>query len=165
MSTLAPELAISLVDYGDANDAAALIDLLDAYARDAMGGGEALPAAVRERLVPALAEHPGAFSLIARVGGQAAGLANCFTGFSTFAAKPLVNLHDLAVSPQFRGRGLGRALLAEVEAEARRRGACKLTLEVLGGNAPAIALYASEGFAQYGLDPAMGSAQFWEKKL
>ncbi|MGN6501063.1 MAG: GNAT family N-acetyltransferase [Tsuneonella sp.] len=165
MSTLAPELTISLADYRYANDAVVLLDLLDGYARDAMGGGEALPGDVRERLVPALAEHPGAFSLIARVGGQPAGLANCFTGFSTFAAKPLVNLHDLAVSPQFRGRGLGRALLAEVEAEARRRGACKLTLEVLGGNAPAIALYASEGFARYGLDPAMGSAQFWEKKL
>ncbi|MGN6277655.1 MAG: GNAT family N-acetyltransferase, partial [Sphingomonas sp.] len=71
----------------------------------------------------------------------------------------------LAVLPRYRGQGIGRALLAAVEQEAKRRGACKLTLEVLGGNAPAIALYAAEGFAQYGLDPAKGSAQFWEKTL
>lgn len=165
MSTVATEVTIALADYRDPGDAAVLVELLDGYARDAMGGGKALPAQVRERLAPALAEHPGAFSLIARVDGQPAGLANCFAGFSTFAARPLVNLHDLAVLLRFRGRGLGRALLSAVEAEAKRRGACKLSLEVLGGNAPAIALYAAEGFAHYGLDPAMGSAQFWEKKL
>jgi ribosomal protein S18 acetylase RimI-like enzyme len=141
------------------------VDLLDAYARDPMGGGEPLSPDVRERLADALAEHPGAFSLIARVGGEPAGLANCFTGFTTFAARPLVNLHDLGVMPRFRGHGVGRALLRAVEAEAERRGACKLTLEVLAGNSTAIALYAAEGFARYGLDPAMGNAQFWEKKL
>ena len=165
MSTVAPALSIALADYADPADAAVLVELLDAYARDAMGGGEPLSADVRERLPSALAAHVGAFSLIARVDGEPAGLADCFTGFSTFAAAPLVNLHDIAVLPRFRGRGIGRALLAAVEAEAKKRGACKLTLEVLSGNSPAIALYADAGFAQYGLDPAQGTAQFWEKKL
>jgi len=159
------EVVIALADYADPADAVALVELLDAYARDPMGGGEPLRSEVRERLPSALAAHPGAFSLIARVDGEPAGLANCFTGFSTFAAAPLVNLHDIAVLPRFRGRGVARALLAAVEAEARERGACKLTLEVLSGNSPAIALYADVGFAQYGLDPAHGAAQFWEKKL
>jgi ribosomal protein S18 acetylase RimI-like enzyme len=165
VTTLAPVVTIALADYRDPADAALLVELLDAYARDPMGGGQGLTPDVRERLVPALAEQPGAFSLIARVGGEPAGLANCFTGFSTFAARPLVNLHDLAVLPRFRGQGIARALLGAVEAEAKKRGACKVTLEVLGGNLPAITLYQEAGFARYGLDPTAGSAQFWEKKL
>jgi ribosomal protein S18 acetylase RimI-like enzyme len=56
-------------------------------------------------------------------------------------------------------------MLAEVEAIARERGACKLTLEVLQGNAPAIKLYERIGFAGYQLDPAMGQAQFLQKWL
>lgn len=52
-----------------------------------------------------------------------------------------------------------------VEEEARSRGACKITLEVLGGNEGAKALYASLGYGNYALDPEAGTAQFWEKKL
>ncbi|WP_240504400.1 GNAT family N-acetyltransferase [Tsuneonella mangrovi] len=165
MTALAPDLTVAKADYNDRSDAEALVALLDAYARDPMGGGEPLAEEVREQLVPALAEQSGAFSLIARVRGKPAGLANCFMGFSTFAARPLVNIHDIAVLAEFRGQGVGRALLDAVEAEARARGACKLTLEVLSGNEPAIAAYRKAGFAQYGLDPAMGTAQFWERKL
>ena len=165
MSTLAPELTITLADYANPLDAAEVVRLTDAYARDPMGGGAALPSEVRERLVEGLAAQPGAFSLIARVDGEPAGIANCFTGFSTFAARPLVNVHDLGVRSEYRGRGVGRALLAAAEAEARQRGACKVTLEVLSGNEAAKALYAAVGFEGYGLDPAAGTAQFWVKKL
>jgi GNAT superfamily N-acetyltransferase len=165
VSTLAPELTITLADYADPVDAADVVLLTDAYARDPMGGGESLPREVSDRLADGLAAQPGAFSLIARIDGEPAGIANCFTGFSTFTARPLVNVHDLGVRPEHRGRGVGRALLAAVEAEAQRRGACKITLEVLSGNEPAKALYAAVGFEGYGLDPAAGTAQFWAKKL
>ena len=165
MSTLAPELTVALADYADPLDASDVVNLTDAYARDPMGGGAPLLPDVRERLVDGLATQPGAFSLIARVDGEPAGIANCFTGFSTFAARPLVNVHDLGVKAEYRGRGVGRALLGAIESEARRRGACKVTLEVLSGNAPAKALYAALGFATYALDPGSGTAQFWEKKL
>ena len=137
MSTLAPELTIALADYADPLDAADVVRLTDAYARDPMGGGAPLPPEVCDRLAEGLAAQPGAFSLIARVDGEPAGIANCFTGFSTFAARPLVNVHDLGVKAEYRARGVGRALLEAVESEARRRGACKVTLEVLSGNAPA----------------------------
>jgi ribosomal protein S18 acetylase RimI-like enzyme len=56
-------------------------------------------------------------------------------------------------------------MLAEVERMARDRGACKLTLEVLSGNAPAWRLYQRIGFAGYQLDPALGSARFLQKWL
>jgi ribosomal protein S18 acetylase RimI-like enzyme len=162
---LAAELTVELADYADPHDAADLLAALDAYARDPMGGGKPLPEEVRGRIVPGLAATPGAFSLIARLDGTVAGMANCFTGFSTFAARPLVNIHDLGVMPEHRGRGVGKALLAAIEAEAERRGACKVTLEVLSGNEWAKALYRSLGYANYALDPAAGTAQFWEKKL
>lgn len=165
IETLAPSLTVNLADYTDPVDASAVVDLLDAYARDPMGGGEPLTDETRAHLVERLAQHAGAFSLIARVEGVPVGLANCFTGFSTFAARPLVNLHDIAVLPDHRGRGVARALFAAIESEARKRGACKVTLEVLSGNDRACALYADLGYGQYALDPAMGSAQFWEKKL
>jgi ribosomal protein S18 acetylase RimI-like enzyme len=56
-------------------------------------------------------------------------------------------------------------MLALVDAIARERGACKLTLEVLQGNASAMRLYERVGFAGYQLDPAMGQAQFLQKWL
>jgi ribosomal protein S18 acetylase RimI-like enzyme len=163
--TLAPATTLRLADYGDAGDAAAVVALLDSYAQDPMGGGMPLEPAVRERLVAALGDFPGAFSLLAFEGDVAVGLANCFTGFSTFAARPLVNIHDLAVLPRARGRGVGRLLMQAVEVEARKRGACKVTLEVLAGNDRAKALYAALGYGNYALDPQAGTAQFWEKKL
>jgi ribosomal protein S18 acetylase RimI-like enzyme len=165
VNTLAGDLVVELADYGDPRDAADLVMLLDAYARDPMGGGAPLDPGTRAAVVPGLAATPGAFSLIARLDGEPAGLANCLTGFSTFAAQPLVNIHDMAVLPEHRGRGIGRALLRAVDEEARRRGACKITLEVLSGNEPAKALYLALGYGDYQLDPAAGHALFWQKKL
>jgi GNAT superfamily N-acetyltransferase len=162
--TLAPALTIALADYRNARDAAEVVALLDAYARDSMGGGEPLADAVKARLTDDLAANPQAFSLLARLDDHAVGLANCFMGYSTFAAAPLVNIHDLAVLPETRGKGVGKAMLAAVEAEALKRGACKITLEVLSGN-PARHLYAREGYGDYQLDPATGQALFWQKRL
>ncbi|MCJ2179853.1 GNAT family N-acetyltransferase [Novosphingobium album (ex Hu et al. 2023)] len=160
-----PAVTVRLADFGEASDAGAMVALLDAYARDPMGGGTPLDPAVRERLAAALKAFPGAFTLLAFDGEDAVGLANCFTGFSTFAARPLINIHDIAVKPGARGKGIGRALMQAVEQEARARGACKITLEVLGGNERAKALYAALGYGNYALDPATGTAQFWEMKL
>ena len=86
-------------------------------------------------------------------------------GFSTFACRPLVNIHDVVVVAGQRGRRVGEKMLALVEQIAAGRGACKLTLEVLPGNASAVRLYERIGFAGYQLDPAMGSAQFLQKWL
>jgi len=157
--------AFALVDYADPDDARDLVALLDGYARDPTGGGEPLSDHARENLAAALAATPNAFSLIGRVDGEAVALANCFTSLSTFACRPLVNVHDLAVAPGWRGRGIGRALLAAVAAEARSRGACKVTLEVLEGNAAARRVYERAGFAPYALGETFGSALFLEKKL
>jgi GNAT superfamily N-acetyltransferase len=165
VTALAPALTVELADYSDPRDAADIVELLEAYARDPMGGGEPLGQEVRDEVVPGLAATPGAFSLIARVDGQAVGLANCFTGFSTFVAKPLINVHDMTVISSYRGQGIGRALLEAVDSEARRRGACKITLEVLSGNDRAKRLYLALGYGDYQLDTETGHALFWQKRL
>jgi GNAT superfamily N-acetyltransferase len=98
-------------------------------------------------------------------GDTPVGLVNCIEGFSTFACQPLVNVHDVVVLASHRGQGVAAQMLARVEQLARERGACKLTLEVLSGNASANRLYARLGFVNYQLDPAMGHAQFLQKWL
>jgi ribosomal protein S18 acetylase RimI-like enzyme len=101
---------------------------------------------VRERLVPGLAAHPTSRAWLAFDGEEAVGVCVGFLGYSTFAAQPLLNIHDLAVLPGHRGRGVGRALLAAAEQGARAENCCKLTLEVLEDNLPARALYEAFGF-------------------
>lgn len=159
------DLHICQADYADPAHACAVVELLDAYARDAAGGGKALSEFAKNHLVKELAARPQAFSVLAFDGDQPVGLINCIEGFSTFACRPLVNIHDVAVLPSYRGRRVGEQMLALVDAMARERGACKLTLEVLQGNRSAIKLYERVGFAAYQLDPAMGQAQFFQKWL
>ena len=156
---------IRLADYTDPKDAAWVVELLDIYARDPMGGGAPLADDVRVNLINRLQEQPSVFSLLAFSDDMAIGLMNCVWGFSTFAASPLMNIHDLIVSPEARGKGVGKALFAQVEKIARDKGACKITLEVLSGNHPAKALYASLGYGDYVLDPEQGAALFWQKKM
>ena len=163
---MAPDaLSVRPADYHAAADRAALLALLDSYAQDPMGGGAPLPAEVRARLCDDLARLPSAVSFIAWLDGQAVGLANCFEGYSTLKAQPLLNLHDLVVLPRQRGRGIGQALLAACEAHARQRGCCKLTLEVLSGNQRALRSYQQFGFAPYVLDPREGHALLMQKWL
>jgi ribosomal protein S18 acetylase RimI-like enzyme len=171
MSLNAP-LLICRADYANPAHARALLALLDAYAQDPMGGAEPLSAYARTHLVAELAARPQAFSVLAfdrahdgADHSRPVGLVNCMEGFSTFACRPLVNVHDVVVLPGHRGQRVGQQMLALVEEMARERGACKLTLEVLQGNASAIRLYQRIGFAAYQLDAAMGSAQFFQKWL
>jgi GNAT superfamily N-acetyltransferase len=155
---------IRRVDYTQPDQAAALVALLDAYARDPLGGGEGLSEEARRNLVPRLAAMPHALSLLAYAEAEAVGLLNAFETLSTFAARPVLNVHDLAVTAAWRGRGIGTRLLEAATEFARARGSCKLTLEVLSRN-PAAGLYRRAGFRPYQLDPAHGTAEFWEKPL
>jgi GNAT superfamily N-acetyltransferase len=154
------------VDYKHPQDRAALTALLDHYARDPMGGGEPLAAQALARLCDDLAQRPFAFSFIAQsAAGEAVGLANCFEGYSTFKAAPLINIHDIVVHSGWRGQGVGQLLMQAVEQEARQRKACKITLEVLTGNSVAMKSYERFGFAPYALDPSAGTATFMQKCL
>jgi ribosomal protein S18 acetylase RimI-like enzyme len=141
-------MSVSIVeaDLANAAHAAALVDVLDSYARDPIGAGSPLAAEVRNTLIPGLRAHPTTVVFLAWDGPQAIGIAICFRGFSTFRARPLLNVHDLAVVPERRGTGVGRQLLAAAEDRARQMGCGKLTLEVREDNGRARGLYSSFGF-------------------
>jgi len=160
----AAAITVRRADLDDAGDAAAIVQLLNAYASDPRGGGEPLTAAVQQRLVAGLRAHPGARVWLAFDGTAAVGVCAGFIGYSTFRAQPLLNIHDLAVLPGRRGRGIGRALLAAAEAHARAADCCKLTLEVQDDNTPARQLYERFGFqdVRYG---ESGPTRFLGKPL
>lgn len=156
-------------DLSRAEHAQAVVRLLNEYALDPMGGGQPLPAFVQANLAAELHKRPNAHVLFALDGStgseQAVGMLVCIEGFSTFACQPLLNVHDIIVTASYRQRGIGGQLLAQAEALAVKLGCCKLTLEVLSGNVGAQKAYRAAGYAPYELDPQMGSAQFWQKRL
>lgn len=142
-----------------------VLEMIDAYARDPMGNGRPLPDPVKKELIPGLRNHPTTLIFLAWCDGRAVGIAVCFIGFSTFAARPLINIHDLAVLPQGRGNGVARKLLAAVERKAREMNCCKVTLEVLENNRRALKVYAAAGFARATYTEAAGGALFFAKQL
>jgi ribosomal protein S18 acetylase RimI-like enzyme len=152
-------LNVFLADLDDAAHAAAVVELLDMYSRDRFGDAKPLEKRVREGLLPGLKSAQAA-CFLAQSEGEFVGLAICLPSFSSFRARPLLNIHDLAVVPGLRGRGIGRALLAAIEAEGQRRGCCKLTLEVRADNAVARELYRRCGFR--GTEP---ETLFWSRPL
>lgn len=145
--------------------AEAMVQLLDEYALDPMGGSQGLSDYVKTNLPVELAKRKTVRVILAFVDTKPAGLVVCLEGFSTFACKPLLNIHDVIVALAYRGRGLSKLLLQKAEAIALELGCCKLTLEVLEGNHIAQSAYKACGFSGYELNPQMGKALFWEKKL
>ena len=95
-------------------------------------------------------DHPMAEVLLAHWSGEAAGFAVYFRNFSTFLARPGIYLEDIFVEPTFRGRGIGKALLARVANIAVQRGCGRLNWAVLDWNRPAIDFYRSLGAVPLG---------------
>jgi GNAT superfamily N-acetyltransferase len=98
----------------------------------------------------AIAEHlfgatPRAEVLIAEWEGAPAGFALFFHNFSTFLARPGIYLEDVFVHPEYRGRGIGKALLLELARLARERGCGRFEWAVLDWNEPSIRFYESLG--------------------
>jgi GNAT superfamily N-acetyltransferase len=89
--------------------------------------------------------NPWAEVVIARVGSQPVGFAVWFFSYSTFLARPGLHLEDLFVLPQWRGRGIGRALLAHLAKIAVARECGRMEWSVLDWNEPAIRFYRSIG--------------------
>lgn len=147
-------------DLDNHSHAAGVVACIDAYALHPMGGATPLPEDVKAGLIPGLKAHPAKLVLLALHAQEPVGVAVCFFGFSTFAARPRLNVHDLSVLPAYRGRGIGRSLLETVIDCARKRGCCGVTLEVRADNEPAKHLYKALGFSDW-----LAPLAFWERKL
>jgi len=143
----------------------AVVALLDAYAQDPMGNGQPLSADIQRDLIPGLQQHPTTLIFLAFQNHEAVGIATCFRGFSTFAARPLINISDFYVLPARRGQNIGQMILTEVENKARNMGCCKITLEVQENNHRAQRIYQAAGFSRAVYVEAAGGALFLSKAL
>lgn len=89
--------------------------------------------------------RPQAEVIIAMADGVPAGFALFFSNYSTFLAREGIYLEDLFVKPAFRGRGIGKQLLAHLARVAVERGCGRLEWSVLDWNEDAIRFYESLG--------------------
>lgn len=168
-------IAIKLVDLADARVQTAVVELLDHYSQHEMGSNAPLTDDVKQRLIAGLRAHPmsrvfiayhvahesAAHDRAANVPEQPVGIAVCFVGFSTFKAKPLINIHDLAILQGYRGQGIGSQLIDAVTNYARSLGCSAVTLEVRADN-PARQLYHKKGFETLG-EPLASDATLFGK--
>ncbi|MEH3053547.1 MAG: GNAT family N-acetyltransferase [Patulibacter minatonensis] len=151
---------VAEADLSEPADGAAIVACIAAYAADPMGGGYELSHEVREAMVPGLRATPAARVWLARAGARPLGVCVVLQGYSTFAARPRWNVHDLAVVAEARGLGIGRRLLTAVVDAATDAGCSAVSLEVRRDNAPARGLYTSLGFGEG--DDAM---DFWVRPI
>jgi GNAT superfamily N-acetyltransferase len=77
--------------------------------------------------------------------GQATGFALYFYNYSTWRGRQGIHLEDLFVLPEFRGQGIGKALLSRVAARAAEQGCVRLQWDVLDWNQTAIDFYQGMG--------------------
>ena len=160
-----PELSVIQADLSQPEHQQAILHLLEAYSQDPMGDGHPLSEQARRDVIPGLRDHPTTLVFLACADSDPVGFAICFRGFSTFAARPLLNIHDFFVVPSLRGTGTGRLLLEAVEEGAREIGCCKLTLEVQENNARARGIYEAAGFRQMVYVPEAGGSLNLSKPL
>jgi GNAT superfamily N-acetyltransferase len=125
----------------DAETIATLIRELAVYER-LEDQAKAAPEALTRHL---FGKQPAAEVLIAEVDGAPVGFALFFSTFSTFRGQPGLYLEDIFVRQEFRGRGIGRALLASVARVAVERDCGRLEWSALDWNTPAIEFYRSHG--------------------
>jgi len=162
---VAVEVQIVDANLDNPGHAAALIEMIDAYMRDPMELNAPAPEQVKRDLVPGLRGHTSCRVLLAYQGGRPIGFSICFIGFSTFNARPLINIHDIFVDASARGIGVGWKLLERIEAMAREMNCCRISLEVREDNARARALYSKFGMGRALLGPDRVPMEFWWKPL
>lgn len=143
-----PSATIKVVR-GDLQDPVAqesFLTLLDAYMRHPMGDSRPMRDELRPILIQDLKANPHCHVFFAVDGNQHVGIAICFQGYSTFNARPLINIHDLFVQEEYRGQGVGLELLKAVERFGRKFNCCRITLEVHNENHRARSVYDQFGF-------------------
>jgi GNAT superfamily N-acetyltransferase len=134
-------IAIRPARASDAPQILAFIRALAIYEREP----DAVAATEADLLRDGFGPNPFYFCLIAESDGIPAGFALYFFNYSTWLGRPGLYLEDLFVLPEFRGLGLGKALLQRVAAIAVEKHCLRLQWEVLDWNTPAIDFYRAMG--------------------
>jgi GNAT superfamily N-acetyltransferase len=125
----------------DVGQILAFIRALAAYEREP----DAVTATEADLLRDGFGPNPFYHCLIAQHDGKPAGFAFYFFNYSTWMGRPGLYLEDLFVQPEFRGLGIGKALLERVAAIAVENNCPRLQWEVLDWNTPAIDFYRASG--------------------
>lgn len=146
------------IDLENSEHADAMLHLLDLYMQDPMGSSAPMPVEMRPRILEGLKNYQSYLGFLVQAGEAYVALANCNKNFSTFKAKPLINIHDFVVDPVYRGKEIGKFLLDEIARYGEENGYCRINLEVRNDNASAQKLYLKAGFAE--CNPPM---YFWER--
>lgn len=139
--------------------AESFLRLTAAYMADVMGGADAWTDEQKEKVIQDMRTQSCTLVLLAKVGDEYVGICTCFFAYSTFLAKPLLNIHDIYVDVPFRGNGVGKRLVQACEDTAAKLNCGKITLEVRKDNLNARDLYKSQGYKE-----APHSMLFWTKK-
>jgi len=137
-----------------------VLELLSDYMEDKMGNGKPMPVDLGPKIIEGLNQHAAYIGFFVCIEKEFVALANCNLNYSTWQAKPLINIHDFIVSASYRNQGIGTFLLNEIEIYAKENGCCKLNLEVRQDNPKAQNLYKKVGFKE--CEPPMF---FWQKKM
>jgi GNAT superfamily N-acetyltransferase len=125
-------------------DAATILDLIRAlaiYEREP----DAVSATEEDIVRDGFGANPKFRCVIAEWDGQAAGFAFWFYNYSTWQGRPGLYLEDLIVKPEFRGKGIGKALLLHLARVAADENCGRFEWSVLDWNTPAIEFYESLG--------------------
>ena len=137
-----------------------VLELIDHYMSDPMGNSPLLNNKEKIILLEGLKNHSFSFILFVSVEEVIVGMVTCFINFSTFKARHYLNIHDIIILKDYRGKGLGRKLLEKCISISMDRNYCKITLEVREDNYNAKQLYKNLGFNES--EPVM---HFWTKPL
>ena len=140
------KIEFAFCDFGNEYHCTMIAELINQYIEDPMGGGKPLGKLQQLRMVDGLANHQSCLVLFATIEETIVGMATCFINFSTFKAKPYINIHDILIDKDFRGNGFGKKLLEQIVLIAKERKYCKITLEVREDNQIAQNLYTELGF-------------------
>ncbi|HUX43635.1 MAG TPA: GNAT family N-acetyltransferase [Terracidiphilus sp.] len=125
----------------DAPQILAFIRALATYEREP----DAVTATEADLLRDGFGPTPFYSCLIAETDGLPAGFALYFFNYSTWLGRPGLYLEDIFVLPEFRGRGIGKALLQQVAAVALQQRCLRMQWEVLDWNTPAVDFYRAMG--------------------
>src|SRR5258708_3133164 len=151
---MSKDICVREADLADPEQAAVLVEMLDAYMRDPMEGGSAPSEQVRRELIPGLRAHPACYVFLALRGEKP-------FGFADFNGRPLINVQDIFVQASVRGAGMGKLLLDRIEAKAHSMNGCAITLEVRDDNHRARRLYSKFGFERAEVGAQRVPMEFW----
>ncbi|NJN25014.1 MAG: GNAT family N-acetyltransferase [Cyclobacteriaceae bacterium] len=105
----------------DPDQASHFLRLTAGYMKDPMGQAEPWTNEQKGDVINDLKNHPLALILFAKLNDQFVGVCTCFFAYSTFMAKPLLNIHDIYVEEGYRGVGVARQLLQALEGAAQEK--------------------------------------------